>query len=586
MAKQTTVNTNYYRILFPLFLLVGFLGVSQETNVVIPDSLKKLDYNTLSRKFYSVLEKNSTLAELYAKVYLSKAKNEKSLKEIAIGYGSIGYANKEKQEYNKSLMYLDSAIFTSKKINHKRYPSIFYINKGQVYEDIGDFKNALDHYIKAIKWCKKTENTHLEFITKQNIGLLKRKLGKYEEAKQLFKECMAYRINKNEMTSKDSLNYLGTLSALVNTYRLNKQIDSASILNEKGFLPSKGKLTYNLFELNRAILKYYDKDYQGVIEDTNTLLPQIFSSDSNLLFETTDLIDTYYYQGKSYEALANEKEAIKRYKKIDSLVQVTNYMIPKVRKAYMILINHYKTIGNKNEQLFYINRLLYADSILDSNYKYLSDKLVNDYDTPELLSEKEKLIEELEAKHGSSSLGVIILSGVVFIVVIFLILSYRKQKRYQQRFEELISAPKKEVLKPAISKTVEEPNSPVTIGISEDIVNSILESLTSFEEKEGYVEGNLTTNSLAGKFGTNSKYLSKVINTYKQKSFIHYINDLRIEFIVEKLKTDTKYRMYTIKALASESGFNTTEAFSKSFYKKTGIYPSYFIKQLEKKQNS
>ena len=38
----------------------------------------------------------------------------------------------------------------------------------------------------------------------------------------------------------------------------------------------------------------------------------------------------------------------------------------------------------------------------------------------------------------------------------------------------------------------------------------------------------------------------------------------------------------TIKAIANEMGFNTTEAFSKSFYKSTGIYPSFFIKQLEK----
>ncbi len=586
MTKQTTVNTNYYRILFPLLLLVGFLGASQETNVVIPDSLKDLDYETLSNKFYDVLKKKNDLAELYAKLYLLKAKSEKNLKEIAVGYSSVGYAYNVKEEYNKGLIYLDSAIFISKKIKHKRFPSIFFISMGQVYEDIGDFKSALDYHIEAIKWCKKSENKHLEFIAKQNIGLLKRKLGKYEEAKRLFKECMAYRINKEEMTLKDSLNYLGTLSALVNTYRLNKQIDSASILNEKGLLPSKGKLTYNLFKLNKAILQYYNEDYNDVIEDTNILLPQIFNSDSNILFETTDLIDTYYYQGKSYEALSRVDDAIRSYKKIDSLIQVTNYMIPKVRKTYMSLIDHYKTVGDKNQQLFYINRLLHSDSILDSNYKYLSDKLVKDYDTPELLSEKEKLIEDLEAKHGSSTLGVIVLSGVVVIGVVFLILSYRKQKRYQQRFEELINTPKVEVPEAISSKTYEEPNAQAAIGISEDIVNSILESLASFEEKEGYIEGNLTTNSLASKFGTNSKYLSKVINTFKQKSFIHYINDLRIEFIVEKLKTDTKYRMYTIKALAAESGFNTTEAFSKSFYKKTGIYPSYFIKQLEKQQNS
>ncbi len=31
-------------------------------------------------------------------------------------------------------------------------------------------------------------------------------------------------------------------------------------------------------------------------------------------------------------------------------------------------------------------------------------------------------------------------------------------------------------------------------------------------------------------------------------------------------------------------GFNTTDAFSKAFYKQNGIHPSYFIKELEKQK--
>ncbi|RKN13156.1 AraC family transcriptional regulator, partial [Aquimarina sp. AD1] len=62
-------------------------------------------------------------------------------------------------------------------------------------------------------------------------------------------------------------------------------------------------------------------------------------------------------------------------------------------------------------------------------------------------------------------------------------------------------------------------------------------------------------------------------------------NELRIDFVVEKLKSDSKFRKYTIKAIANDIGFNTTDAFSRSFHKKTGIFPSFFLKQLEKKQN-
>ena len=38
--------------------------------------------------------------------------------------------------------------------------------------------------------------------------------------------------------------------------------------------------------------------------------------------------------------------------------------------------------------------------------------------------------------------------------------------------------------------------------------------------------------------------------------------------------------MATIEAIATEIGYKSTEPFSKAFKSKTGLYPSYFIKQL------
>ncbi len=81
---------------------------------------------------------------------------------------------------------------------------------------------------------------------------------------------------------------------------------------------------------------------------------------------------------------------------------------------------------------------------------------------------------------------------------------------------------------------------------------------------------------------TNSNYLSKAINFDKNKNFKAYINDLRIDYVIEKLKIDGRFRKFTIKSIAVEIGFNNPESFSKAFHKKTNMYPSYFIRQLEK----
>ena len=74
--------------------------------------------------------------------------------------------------------------------------------------------------------------------------------------------------------------------------------------------------------------------------------------------------------------------------------------------------------------------------------------------------------------------------------------------------------------------------------------------------------------------------MSKIINHYQKKTFTYYINDLRIDYVVNRLKEDISFRKYTIEAIGKEAGFKTSRAFSEGFKKKTGLYPSYFISKL------
>ncbi|WP_440879570.1 helix-turn-helix domain-containing protein [Tenacibaculum sp. C7A-26P2] len=116
--------------------------------------------------------------------------------------------------------------------------------------------------------------------------------------------------------------------------------------------------------------------------------------------------------------------------------------------------------------------------------------------------------------------------------------------------------------------------------LSEETKNQILKKLHEFEEKQLFLQKKYTLVSLAKELVTNSAYLSKIINEEKQCNFANYLNQLKINYVVERLKMDTTFRNYTVKAIAETSGFSNTQSFSSSFFKQTGIYPSYFIKQL------
>lgn len=66
----------------------------------------------------------------------------------------------------------------------------------------------------------------------------------------------------------------------------------------------------------------------------------------------------------------------------------------------------------------------------------------------------------------------------------------------------------------------------------------------------------------------NYRSAEKIIKYYRDKHFIQYINDLRVDYAISQLQIEKKFRNYTMIALAKEFGFNTAESFSTAFVKK------------------
>ncbi|WP_408612445.1 helix-turn-helix domain-containing protein [Chryseobacterium fluminis] len=82
----------------------------------------------------------------------------------------------------------------------------------------------------------------------------------------------------------------------------------------------------------------------------------------------------------------------------------------------------------------------------------------------------------------------------------------------------------------------------------------------------------------------NTFYLSEIIDTHKGKNFNSYLNDLRIDYVLERLVKDKKFRSYKLPAIAEEIGYNNVQAFAVAFKKKTGTTPAIYIKEIEAQQ--
>ena len=124
------------------------------------------------------------------------------------------------------------------------------------------------------------------------------------------------------------------------------------------------------------------------------------------------------------------------------------------------------------------------------------------------------------------------------------------------------------------------------LKIDSQITDAIVIKLKEFEKTTLFLNKDLSINSLAKQLNTNTTYLSFIINSRKGKSFKNYISELRLNYIIKKLRSDPKYSKYSIEALGLEIGYNNASAFSRAFKKYTGQPPSQFIKTCKQSSTS
>jgi AraC-like DNA-binding protein len=554
--------------LFPLILL----GQVQKKN------LARLSYDEL----YNLCSDNDNDRAKqieYANTYLMKAKRENNLVQKAKGYYLYSFLYEE----TKAIRYLDSAIACSKKENDIKLPAYAYSEKAYVLQKQFNYKEAIDNFLLAEKRAQKN-NTDFYYKVKFSIAVLRSEaLGEVIEALALYKECFNYYKDKETRSSKYSFSYQLTTFALADAYKALHQTDSASYYNQLGYRESKitGNKNLNpLFVLNEGANQVEKKNYKEALDSIGKALPIMIA-----LNDKGNILAAYYYLAKANDGLKNDTKAVKNFVKVDSMYNETGRITPEFMSGYPYLISYYKEKDDKKNQLKYITKYMDINKNLQKNYKELTKKLQKEYDIPHLISEKETLIQSLEDENAKSFWGIgglillsISVSGIGFY-------QYNLKKTYKSRFEKIINKQKEPNSVPADSNPkpteIHTNKNKESVGIAEELVVQILEKLNHFESTNEYLQSTISLQLLAEKLETNSKYVSKIVNIYKEKTFIKYINDLRIDYAVLQIRDDKKLRNYTIQALALEFGFTSAESFSSAFFKNTGIKPTYYIEQLK-----
>lgn len=585
LSKRTNMNNNYL-----LFLIVCIVTTPIFSQGPSQQYLDMIGYEELLA-LYNDFESDSTTQKKIILTYRNRAEKEGDILKVARSYDRLARIFTPQ----KNIQYADSLIDYTKDWDNITYPAAGYLLKSYEYSRLGDLQQSYSNLLKANDKSEANENITQKIYILDRLISLKISWGDAEKALEMQKIRHDILLEKNFIERVINLSRPGFdanefyLQNIISSYEafILCNVALGNYNTAKKYLVSHDSILHSYKGFDKEQIVHWQVDAEMEINYFMGNYKKSIDFSNSSLEINSHVQDPYYYlnanlyKGLSLYKLKAEDLAQKYLYKADSIFRLKPNLLPtysgKLLYNNLVEFNY----ADAKKKVEYYDILLNIDSLSLVNYKILEPQFIRTFETPELLRSKEKTIEKLKAKNRNS-LYMIIVSILVIISSSLLAWSYYRQKIvYRRRYEKLMKAEKLSDKSDANSD-----NESNKSQLSHDIVNDIMRKLEKFEKNKDFLNSSLSLMSLAKKFNTNSSYLSRVLNSSKSINFSHYLNDLRIDFAVSKIKNDAVFRKYTIEAIAVECGYNNSASFSRSFYKKTGIHPSYFINEIIKDQKA
>jgi len=396
----------------PFFvLLFSFLcALSMYAQEYSQSKLDALEYEELLTLF-SKVERDSIKAEKVARTYLNRARRDNDTIKMARGYDRLARIFHSA----KNIAFADSIIKLTESSDNITYPALGYIIKGLEFDRLNNLEEATKYYLSAYKFAIDQGNISQQIFISNMLIFYKSVWGNKDEALELQKKRHALVSSKvylkklkNETRKNADLNIIAlfTQSQVLSLQNYSfcylniKKIDSArfyanrSIEVLKNYSLNDKTILENWSHEILMEIDFYDTKYRVSINRADSLLYR------NDFYKTApfSLINSYLFKGLSYEKLGDNELGLHYLKLADSVYENNTRLRiqPYQRVLFEKLLEYYKSVGDTQKSIGYLNKLIVLDSIFKRNYQFFEPEMIKKFETPKLLAEKENLISQLE----------------------------------------------------------------------------------------------------------------------------------------------------------------------------------------------
>lgn len=501
----------------------------------------------------------------------------------------------------------------------KQQCAMAYLKKGNILYIKGNYAGALSAYFSGLRINNDCKAKHETGRFYNNIANVYCVFGDHVKGLEYYKKgyesCHKYGDKANEykiLANMTKVNIIkGNTSSARKYYKMSEKVKNPA---------DKENCYMGIF--NFGLILMAEKNHVKAVETFNELLAYTLKNKMQPRYLCSSYIQLY----KNYIALGDRDSTLK-YLRLCESTAVKHGILHVCLDVLVKYADYYDSVGNYKAASSYRARYQREkDSIYDTNeFEAVKNEQLlyemNKYDKYiASLNAREKERLQTISRQRLTIAGVTVVTAVIGVL---LLLVYRqkgkidksyndlfvinrdfvKQQEFtRQRMLELSNRLKSSEAELAALRASQEhsdgageaPDTAVattaddadgknkTLAISEDMRRKLLDAVIDvMENSTEFCSSDFSLARLATLVGSNSKYVSLVINDTFHKTFKNYVNDYRIRLACLRMADTGTYGSYTLNAIAESVGFKSYTTFVELFRKVVGITPSMYKDKLK-----
>ena len=546
----------------------------------------------LSQEYKRIFEDKYDISKDSAKAYSNRLCNSNNVTEKAFGFASKAYILSREGDYNGSQKYINKSFITLEEISNSTTKAEVKLQVLYYYSNLllteHKIEKANEKINEGLKLSHELDDVIMQIKFNNLIGRSFSLLGLDKKAIENGNNTIKQlKLSKDKFKGSSYNNtlfnaYLNTGNRTINFFlsdSINNRtyLDSTKIFIEKAkeFIETNNVLLNSKQKRRILTLKadasFFSKKYSEAISNYKKALE--IAQVSNLKKRAYQI---KFRIAECYFFLENYEKAKKMFNELEKK-DLNRF---KLLKNGIIINSYYAQIYQKSGKVELA--LKYSDSFnsaLENYYKEKSNLKVDIYTKNELRAKKNQINELRDGlsnqKEKTNQLSLYLLASITIIIFGFIsvLIFLKKQKqKYKAKFDNLTVY---------IENLKSNKEKPLAKKIKEHKAKTILSKLKAIESQNLFTDKEYSLNKIAKKIGSNSAYVSQVVNEYWDKSFVQYTNELRINYILLKFNKDKIYQKFTLLAIAESAGYKSLSSFNKHFKSITGLTPKQYSKHLK-----